>query len=459
MPIDNETANWLRGVSESIYSKLANCGLVPARESTQLGDFVKNYIEKRTNLKPRTVLKYQMVEKRLNEYFKPDRLIGTITSGDAEDFRDWIGTQVKSENTIRKAIQTCKTIFKYAVKKELIAQNPFEGQASSTIPKDDRFHYIERDVAFAVLDACPNTSWRLLFALARFGGMRTPSEPRELKWSDIDWENKRIVVTAPKTEHHGKGKRIMPLFPELEPYLAQALKEAEEGAEYVLPQLRDKAYNPATHMLRIVEKACGQAWPKIFQNCRSTRQTELQEDFPSHVVTKWLGNTDKVAEKYYLQVRDKHFKQALEAKPDTAKQQSEAKPEAPLGDMGKKTSENNASNASTGVGEPEAVGISPKKRPFQKESVITDSNGFLGEAKGEAEPEARKQNAKQQGTAASSMNLQKLREKLHFAKDCNPLQMGAREKIAETGLEPARLAAPDPKSGVSANSTTRPSVV
>ena len=70
-------------------------------------------------------------------------------------------------------------------------------------------------------------------------------------------------------------------------------------------------------MKQIVKKACGTVWPKIFQNCRSTRQTELSQKFPSHVVASWLGNSTKIAEQYYLQVTEDHFQQALvpEAKP------------------------------------------------------------------------------------------------------------------------------------------------
>ena len=87
---------------------------------------------------------------------------------------------------------------------------------------------------------------------------------------------------------------------------------AAEGEIYVLPMLRRKGYNPRTHMARIVTKACGSLWPKLFQNLRSSRQTELQQSFPMHVVTSWLGNTQRVAEQYYLQVTDEHFSKAVE---------------------------------------------------------------------------------------------------------------------------------------------------
>ena len=49
-----------------------------------------------------------------------------------------------------------------------------------------------------------------------------------------------------------------------------------------------------------------QAFPEL----RSTRETELAEQFPIHVVCAWLGNSQAVAKKHYLQVTDEHFKQA-----------------------------------------------------------------------------------------------------------------------------------------------------
>ena len=50
-----------------------------------------------------------------------------------------------------------------------------------------------------------------------------------------------------------------------------------------------------------------QPWPKLFQNLRSTRETELADQFPIQVVCEWIGNTEAVAAKHYLQVTEDHF--------------------------------------------------------------------------------------------------------------------------------------------------------
>ena len=59
---------------------------------------------------------------------------------------------------------------------------------------------------------------------------------------------------------------------------------------------------------------------KPWQNLRSTRETELVETFPVHVAAAWLGNTEAVAQKHYLQVKGEHFKRAIK---------SDAKSDAP----------------------------------------------------------------------------------------------------------------------------------
>ena len=91
------------------------------------------------------------------------------------------------------------------------------------------------DVA-RVIGHCPNVWWKLLVALARFGGLRIPSEAFSLTWGDVDWERERLSVPSPKTEHLGKSHRVIPLFPLLRPHLEIAFEHAEEGDEYIFPK-------------------------------------------------------------------------------------------------------------------------------------------------------------------------------------------------------------------------------
>ena len=55
------------------------------------------------------------------------------------------------------------------------------------------------------------------------------------------------------------------------------------------------------------------SWPRLFQNLRASRETELAESYPLHVVCKWIGNTAKVAADHYLQVTEDHFQRAAKS--------------------------------------------------------------------------------------------------------------------------------------------------
>ena len=54
-------------------------------------------------------------------------------------------------------------------------------------------------------------------------------------------------------------------------------------------------------------------WPRLFQNLRASRETELAERFPLRVVTDWLGNSPNVAMAHYLSTTEDHFQRAAKS--------------------------------------------------------------------------------------------------------------------------------------------------
>jgi len=64
--------------------------------------------------------------------------------------------------------------------------------------------------------------------------------------------------------------------------------------------------------LKRIERANVTPWPKLFVNLRSTRETELLEQYPIHVMTYWLSNSIQIAKDHYLQVTNEHFARATD---------------------------------------------------------------------------------------------------------------------------------------------------
>ena len=218
-----------------------------------------------------------------------------------------------STNTAHRLAGRAKQFFRFAVRKEVIAANPFVDLKTNVGSNPERRFFIPRETAAAVLAACADAEWRLIFALSRYGGLRCPSEHLLLRWADVDWERGRMLVHSPKTEHHeGGDARSVPIFPELLPYLREAFEAAADGAEFAIARYRRGNQNLRTQLLKTLARAQVKPWPKLFHNLRATRQTELEEVFPTHVVCAWLGNSVAVARKHYLQVTDDHFQKAAQ---------------------------------------------------------------------------------------------------------------------------------------------------
>src|SRR5205085_714888 len=84
------------------------------------------------------------------------------------------------------------------------------------------------------------------------------------------------------------------------------------GAVHVITRWRDTEKNLRTGLLRILRRAGVKPWPRLYQNLRASRETELAERFPIHVVAEWLGNSPKTALAHYTQVTEDHYRQALQ---------------------------------------------------------------------------------------------------------------------------------------------------
>ena len=166
-------------------------------------------------------------------------------------------------------------------------------------------YYLTAEDTEKLIAAAPDHHWRLLIALARYGGLRTTSEPLALTWADVDWEKNKVLIRSPKT-----GNRWLPLFPELRPHLEEAFDRAEPGDVYVFTNTRDAGSNFRTTFEKIIHRAGLLPWEKPFQNMRASRETELTQSHPLHVVTAWIGNSAPIAAKNYLQVTDADFARA-----------------------------------------------------------------------------------------------------------------------------------------------------
>ena len=306
------TAQWLGELPLPIYKRLVKAGLCePRPEEATLGEFLASYVESRGDVKSSTRQVYGHTRRCLLAHFGERKPLASITRADAAAFAEALRAQGLAENTARRRCGLARQFLTAAIKRGLVSGNPFDAVPVTVGANHERQHFITREDFQPVLDVAPTATWRLALALCRYGGLRCTSEVVLLKWGDVNWERRRFVVTSPKTaRYEGRGERVVPIFTELEPYFLDAFEAASEGEVYCCPQFKHAPQMYRKALLNMLQKAAVKPWPKLFQNLRASRATELFTEYPAHVAGAWLGHSPLVALKHYLQTPESYFHQA-----------------------------------------------------------------------------------------------------------------------------------------------------
>jgi integrase len=326
--VDRETSVWVRDLDSRLHERFARVGLVEPRERVKpnLGRLLDAYFENLT-VKPGTERTYKQARQSLEAFFGVDRMLSTIKPLDAQKWRQSMVEEGLAIATIAKRVKVARAVFAKGIKWEYLTANPLADVEIGSMKNRKRLRFVERADIERVLAACPDPAWRALIALARYGALRVPSEALLLRWDSVDWETGRMTVFSPKTEGTDKASRLVPIFPELRPHLLAAFEAAPDGSEFVVERFRDPGVNLRTQLLRLLTRAGVKPWPRLWQNLRASRATELSAEHPQHVAAAWCGHTEAVAEGHYWQVRDSDFEKAL-AGPKAAQNPAQSEAES-----------------------------------------------------------------------------------------------------------------------------------
>jgi len=282
-----ELAEWVADLEPWLAKKLARVGLIPDHEATSestLGEFLTTYIDGRTDLKPLTIRHLNDAKRNLIGFFGQQMPLSEITPGWGRRIPSRIVTSARRKHRA-PIMWTGQTVIPRCRPQAIDPREPVADMKGCGVQANRaRDHFVSRDDTAKLLDACPDSQWRLIVVLSRFSGLRCPSEHLALKWCDVNWGRDRIRISSPKTEHHAGGdSRTIPIFPELRPYLENAWDSAEPGTEFVITHYRHANANLRTQFQRIIRCAGFEPWPKHFQNLRASRATELAAEHPAYV--------------------------------------------------------------------------------------------------------------------------------------------------------------------------------
>jgi integrase len=293
-----------------LESKLVAVGLLKEALTATLGDFIDALVSKRKHdLEKSTLDKWYIIRRSLIGFFGEDKQIASITVGNAEDFKFALQAEGLAEATVAKRLRISRQWFGNAVKHELIRKNPFRDIVTGSEANDARRHYVTANIVDTIINTTPCREWKVIISLWRFGGLRK-DEVLHLTWNDILWEEKKIRVTSPKTRRHGKGERIIPLWPHIETHLEELFHQAKIGTTRIITKYVP-GQNLYTEFMRLVTRAGIEKWPRLIQNLRSSCQNDLERSgHRPTVVAAWIGNSVATASKHYLGVDESDFEKA-----------------------------------------------------------------------------------------------------------------------------------------------------
>jgi integrase len=320
----DETSRWLAGLDDRMHDKLVAAGLTQPHQRATLADWLGQYLlERKGELKPESLRKLWQTRDKLLGHFDPSTSLPALTPQHGADWRQYLRGQKLSEAAIKTHCGNAKTMLTEAVRRKLISENPFQYLKSGPTPS--RYtRYVTPDEINRIVDACPNAEWKLLFGLARYAGLRIPSESHGITPADVDWDRARLTVRSPKTEGHaGHEQRIVPIVPELMELLQARFDELADGEQHLV-SIRGKGA-----VLRQVRAICKRAgvepWKRLWQTLRGSCEKEWAMTLPQYAVSKWIGHSITVSGKHYANdVPDVLFEKAAQKAAHNPAQQAHA---------------------------------------------------------------------------------------------------------------------------------------
>jgi integrase len=326
VPLDDAIQAQIGSFSPRLRSFLEDTEFLPrtVRQPT-LHEYMATFTKRKAvAVKVSTMRVFGRTIQRGMEFFTPEETLATVTADRAVEFRKWLSQtsgrrrRPLAEATIRKTCAIMSEVFTAATREGLIRENPFlVARIKKCVqPNRSREYFVTREETARLLASCMDSEERLMVGLARFAGLRMPSEIVSLRWTDFDLGARTLIIRSPKTAHHSNGGiRKVPVFPIVFRLLQEKLADSPDS-EYLLPALR---LHPSlsTRMRRVIRESGITDYPRAMHNLRLSCISEwvLADRRDLVTVAEWAGHSIQVMTAHYLKQinADSASKAALEA--------------------------------------------------------------------------------------------------------------------------------------------------
>lgn len=307
---DAETFAWRLRLSERVYKSLVTAGLAKPRGPTTIGDLLAAHATSLAarGVKPSTLTNNRVLHDNLRDFFTAERRLSAICTQDADAFRLHLAAKggkdgkPLAKSTVSNRCRRARGVFALAVRSGWLASNPFQFIPTGKEWNDARNRYILPEVFEKILGMTTDHELRLLLALVRYCGLRCPSEIKPLHWAAVDWSGNVLVVHSPKNDEHASGRREVPLFETVMPYLLAAAEHRGESP-LMFPKHQTTGQAITGRLAVLCRKAGEVLWPKPFVNMRASAERDaMQAGHQFDKVAQWFGHSPAIAIRHYSRV-------------------------------------------------------------------------------------------------------------------------------------------------------------
>jgi site-specific recombinase XerD len=278
-----------------IQKSLHRLGLIVVDKGLTLQEFFDKFIETKRGMKAKTRKFYRDWFKRFFHYFDTKMLVSSINKDLATKFIDCCNDNL-SLCTVSRGVGACRTIFDYAVTLGILGDNPFKYIVRDCKATNiSRQYYVERKMITKILEKCNDDRDRLIIVLARFGGLRIPSEIQKLRFCDF---TDKVIKIHEDTK---TGSREVPFFREIKEVFNRLSGKPQE---LVFPDRYGKNWYPWQMLSDCIERAGFERWEKLYVNMRSSCITDMDAiGYPEKALDAVFGNSVEVRRAHYLQLQ------------------------------------------------------------------------------------------------------------------------------------------------------------
>ena len=189
-------------------------------------------------MKGSTGVVYRHTSRCLVEKFGAETALQDITQGDVDEWRLWLADHEKlADNTVRRRCGIAKQFFRAALREKLIPENPFQDMKGCLVRENrSRDYFITLPEAAAVLECVPRCPMAAVVRPVVVSG-GCGARQNILLFAGLTWigNTTESRSAAPRRNTmKGRNCRVMPIFPELRPYLEEVWDQAEPGTVWVI---------------------------------------------------------------------------------------------------------------------------------------------------------------------------------------------------------------------------------